>query len=242
MVELTKVGKRLDLYDFSLLPSLECDLSCSFCMYDAGPSNHTRLDYDKAAAYVATWDWSIIPSVGFYGGEPSINMPLYQYFINLVPMGTPKFIISNGAWSADPHKTKMFLERCWRNALNVVVSGTPEHRAHQHHSVLEREAKSRPWLTLKGDDDIHPMGRAGGEVTCTKKCIWHEQQTRLAVFPTGDIILQNCDGAYPVISDYTQPFSELGKHVRLIRESGCCQGYPSVNDVVCGSPGMGLRE
>ncbi len=240
MVELTKVGKRLDLYDFSLMPSLECNLSCSFCKYDAGPTHPLRLDYKKTAAFLATWDWSMIPTVGFYGGEPSINMPLYRHFVNLVPDGKPKFVISNGTWSMGEHSTTMFLEQCWRLALHVVVSGTPEHRAHQRRSVLERETRLHKWLTLKGDDDVHPMGRAGGEVTCTKKCAWHEQQTRLAVFPTGDIILQNCDGAYPVISDYTKPFGELAAHVRAIRESGCCQGYPSVNDVTRALPGRGL--
>ncbi len=238
MVEIVKVGKRLDLYDFSLLPSLECDLSCWFCMYAAGPSNQTTLNHAKTAAYVATWDWSMIPTVGFYGGEPSINTELYQRFIDLLPPEKPRFTISNGAWSTDRDRTHDFLRWCGTNALRVIVSGTPEHTIHQNRKLLENMVESNEWLTVKGDDDIHPMGRAAGTVSCTQKCGWHEQQTRLAVFPTGDIILQNCDGAYPVISDYTQPFGELDKHVRRIRQNGCCQGYPSINDVTRALPGL----
>lgn len=233
MVEVVKVGKRIDLYDFSLMPSLECDLSCSFCMYDAGPGNQTVLDYDKAAAYVATWDWSMILSIGFYGGEPSINTALYQRFIDLVPSDKPKFTISNGAWSPDRARTLAFITWCGENALNVVVSGTPEHQQHQYRRFLENLGQSQEWMIVKGDDDIHPMGRAeGGPDTCTKKCTWHAQQTRLAVFPTGDIILQNCDGAYPVISNYTKPFSELAAHVQAIRRRGCRNEYRTINDVM----------
>jgi sulfatase maturation enzyme AslB (radical SAM superfamily) len=33
--------------DFSFIPSLECNIECPFCMYDAGPKRLDILDIEK---------------------------------------------------------------------------------------------------------------------------------------------------------------------------------------------------
>ena len=37
--------------DLSFVPSLRCDLRCSFCMYDAGPDNDAVLDLEATRRY-----------------------------------------------------------------------------------------------------------------------------------------------------------------------------------------------
>ena len=133
MVMIAK-GKAVD---FSFIPSLKCDLTCPFCMYSGGPHIEEQLDLEVTREFLETMDWSYINSCGFYGGEPVINLPLYQRFIDLVPEGIPKFMITNGTWSTSDNKYNEFVSFLDSNKLFVIVSGTPYHKAHQNEAVLE---------------------------------------------------------------------------------------------------------
>jgi len=236
---MVKTGQNLDLnkIDFSFIPSLRCNLRCSFCMYDASPDNDLELSFTNVKTWLNTVEWDKIGSWGFYGGEPSIDTPNYDRFMDLIPNNVPKFIITNGAWSSSIHATLDWWEFCNKRAgsgdkLNIVISGTPEHKKYQRASLIERISK---WegVTVKGDDDIHPMGRAiKDNWECTQKCIWHEQPIRLGILPTGDIILQNCDGVYPVIGTYKQSFSVLHLKAIQMRKVSCFKIHKNVNDVL----------
>ena len=93
------VEKSIDL---SFMPSLQCDLTCAHCMYGSSPTNTATLDFEATKAFAETIDWDLINSCGFYGGEPGINIPMYERFMALVPGGVPKFTITDGTWSRTP--------------------------------------------------------------------------------------------------------------------------------------------
>jgi hypothetical protein len=214
-------------------------------MYVSSPRSKLTLDLEKTIQFTRTIDWDKITSCGFYGGEPSINIELYQKFVDLIPSSVPKFIITNGRWSLDYKKEKgecsKFLNWCNDNRLWIKVSGTPEHKKYQNRHFLEifYENMKRDGynvMGLKEDDELHPMGRlAKEEWTCTRKCLTHPQPTRCAIFPTGDIIMQNCDGVYPVIGNYRQHFTQIFYNARNYRLTGCREDHTTwnINDVLC---------
>jgi hypothetical protein len=207
--------------DLSIIPSLDCNIACPFCMYDSGHHQKEMLDIDKTRSFLKTVDWNRINSCGFYGGEISINLPLYQEFCNLIPKRIPKFTITNGTWSTNFERCKDFLDFIYLNDMFVVVSGTPYHKQFQNLKVLNDFKNMTPnMFRLKGDDIIHPMGRASIEHwSCSMKCKTFTVPTRLAIFPNGYIKFQNCDGQYPFIQTYNEPFEylidNLNRHVRF---------------------------
>lgn len=208
MVEIAKGN----LIDFSFVPSLDCNLNCPFCMYDAGHHQTEIMNMNKVTNFVNTVDWSIINSIGLYGGEPSINLPLYQQLIYILPITIPKFIITNGAWSSVEKEFLEFLDFVNRNDLHVIVSGTPYHKQFQNQHVLNLMKDScEGGITLKGDDKIYPMGRAKSITNnvCTQKCKDYTIPTRMALFPNGNILFQNCDGSYPIIQTIDDPFKNI---------------------------------
>ncbi|RJR07912.1 hypothetical protein C4588_06085 [Candidatus Parcubacteria bacterium] len=197
--------------DFSFIPSLQCNLSCPFCMYDCSLEKIDELDFEKTKSFLKTVDWGMINSCGFYGGEVSINLELYQKFIDLVPDAIPKFTISNGAWSREPEMFSRFLNFLNRNELFLVVSGTEFHKRHQNLEVLKiLKDECSDGIRLKDGDEIHPMGRARlDKWSCSNKCQTHTNPIRLGLFPDGNILFQNCDGSYPIIQTYNQPFEGI---------------------------------
>ena len=222
----------LEHVDFSFIPSLRCNINCSFCMYDCGPQNSTILNIKHARRFLRTVDWKRIASWGFYGGEVSIEISLYQKFIDLMPSGIPIFTITNGSWTSKPKVMSEFLQFAAENSLSIIVSGTNEHKQFQD----ERRIKwfdGVPGIHFKGDDDIHPMGRsAKTNWTCNHKCLTHPQPIRLAMFPGGHIILQNCDGVYPIIGNYLDDFNEIFVRAVKIRKEGCHLGCFNINDII----------
>lgn len=222
MVMISNTGK----IDFSFIPSLECNLTCPFCMYDANPNNKMELNLEQTIKFISTFDWSLINSVGFYGGEPSINIALYQKFIDLVPVDIPKFIISNGTWSNTLYETIDFINFLKINSLHLVVSGTPYHKKFQNIRRLEIIKDLHPdSVTLKDDDKIHPMGRAYTKNwKCSKKCENLNIPIRLGLFPNGDILFQNCDGIYPIVQTYFESFVDIFEKVNIIK-SECINRY-----------------
>lgn len=208
------------MIDFSFIPSLECNIECPFCMYDSRPTNKAELNVEQTIKFIDTMDWSLINSIGFYGGEPSINLPLYQTFLDLLPQtDKQKFIISNGSWSTNIVKTMEFIDFLILNHFYLVVSGTPYHKKFQDRKRLLELQKLYPTaMRLKGDDKIHPMGRASVEEwDCSKKCQTFEGPMRLGLFPNGNILFQNCDGQYPVVQTYFDPFVDIIQKVNIIK-------------------------
>jgi len=207
--------KDLTKVSFSFIPSLKCNNKCTFCMYGAGPGNPLRLDYEDTARFLKTVDWAKVVGWGLYGGEPSIEVELYQKYYELLPKGMKAFVITNGTWSVSRVKTREFLEWC-AGKFHIIVSGTQEHRNQQDVKFIKALAvRFEDAITYKPEDEeMHPMGRLAHEDwDCSGKCIWHEQVMRLGIFPTGHIILQNCDGVYPVVghikeTTFSQAFDE----------------------------------
>lgn len=235
MVRNAEDVKDIEHVSFSFIPSLHCDNSCSFCMYGAGPDNHTTLDYDAVKEWMNTVEWDKVVGWGFYGGEPAIEIALYQRFYELLPKGTRTFVITNGTWSNSEERTAEFLKWC-TNKFHIIVSGTPEHQEHQNVPILKEFEQSCPdGITYKfGPEEMHPMGRLASTCwTCTRKCTWHQQVMRLGIFPTGHIILQNCDGVYPVIGHVNGTnFEQAFKMGQIIRTEGCSRGHMNVNDLL----------
>lgn len=235
MVRNAEDVKDLTKVSFSFIPSLKCNNQCSFCMYGAGPSNGLKLDYDLTVAFMKTVDWEKVVGWGLYGGEPSIDMDLYQTFYNLLPEELPKFVITNAAWSRDREKTIAFLQWC-AGKFHIIVSGTPEHRAKQNVRFIEELSKEVVGaITYKPEEEeMHPMGRlARKDWSCNNKCQWHEQVMRLGIFPTGHVILQNCDGVYPVVGHIkTANFDEVFARGVWIRKEGCRKDCLNINDLL----------
>jgi len=209
-------------FDLSIIPSYECNLQCWFCMYECSSTNLKTLNYELTKQFIGTIDWSKIASFGFYGGEVSINIPMYQKFIDLIPKNIPKFIITNGAWSTDTIKTLDMISFIGKNELRTKVSNTAEHRRYQDITVLDDlERMSNGKIYVKKNDDtkgkLLSMGRLSHiPVECTKKCEdlsipmnGSEKVCRMGLEPNGDIILQSCDGRYPVVGSYRMTFEQI---------------------------------
>lgn len=207
-------------------------------MYQAGPEMDIQLNLDDAKQFVDTVDWDKICGWGFYGGEPSIEMDLYQQFYDLLPEEVSKFIITNGSWSKSKCYTRRFLRWC-RDKFDIhISSGTDEHRAQQDPDVISTLSQYEGIHVRYEEEELHPMGRNfKGTVKCTEKCLWHKQPIRLGLFPTGDVLLQNCDGAYPVMSHIDQGFTVAFDRAVQIRKDGryeCKWLLPNLNDVLEG--------
>jgi len=216
MVDIYNAG----IIDFSFIPSLKCNIECPFCMYNSGPNNKMELDFEQTIKFTSTIKWPLINSIGFYGGEPSINIGLYQKFIDLIPKDIPKFIISNGSWSTELYKTLDFLNFLKINNFHLVISGTPYHKKFQNERRLLILKDLYPKnITLKGDDIIQPMGRAYfSDWKCTKKCEHMENNPiRLGLFPDGNILFQNCNGQYPIVQTYFDSFVDIIEKVNIIK-------------------------
>lgn len=232
MVRIVKDKIDIAHVDLSVIPSLKCDLDCPFCMYGCSPKNRLKLSFKPLKQFLGTVDWQRITNFGFYGGEPSIEMPLYQRFIDLIPPRIPRFIITNGTWSVDLAKASKFLSFCSRNRMRIYVSGTAYHMKHQDRAVLEELARIGQ-VFLKDPDEIHPMGKSEkADWKCTRKCRWHQQPIRLAVFPTGHIVFQNCDGVYPVVGSCASTFKEVFKLAVKIRRETCNYAYRNINEIM----------
>lgn len=200
-------------------------------MYCAGPDMDIQLNLDDAKHFVDTVDWDKICGWGFYGGEPSIDIELYQQFYELLPLPNkvsdfvPKFIITNGSWSKSEYDTGRFLRWC-RDKFDIYISsGTDEHRAQQDPDVIRTLSQHEGIHVRYEDEELIPMGRnfkssMKFQSPCTEKCLWHKQPVRLGLFPTGDVVLQNCDGAYPVVSHIKEGFTVAFDRAVQIREKG----------------------
>ena len=235
MVRNAEDKKDLTKVSLCFVPSLKCNNRCSFCMYEAGPNRDVILDLDKTKRFVETVLWDKVCGFGLYGGEPSIETDLYQQFCDLIPNSIQKFVITNGAWSKSEEETKQFLSWCVNKFHIIISSCTEEHRVNQNFKVIQ-ELSEKDGVTVKFlDEEIHPMGRAYfGDVKCYEKCLWHVQPIRFALFPTGDVILQNCHGAYPVISNIEEGFMVAFKMAVKVRKKGLsvCRKLESINDVL----------
>lgn len=204
-------GNNADGVDLSIIPSLQCNLECSFCMYAASPNRTEILDRDKTYSFLKTIPWIGINSIGFYGGEPSINLPLYEQFLWMIPKDVKRFIITNGSWSTNLREIENFIAFTRLHSLEVYISGTPEHLVHQNLAVIKQLLIQNNYH-LKEDDTtkkLLPMGRnQEGTWKCSGMCAYKEKMkpTRLAILPDGNIIYQLCDGVYPVVGSIDNPF------------------------------------
>jgi hypothetical protein len=213
------------MIDCSLIPSYECNLKCWFCMYDCGPNKKDVLDIKKAEYFISNVNFSMINQFGFYGGEISINLSLYQKFINLIPTNIPKFTITNGAWSRNPIDTENFINFITNNKIYTKISCTPEHKKYQNQEVLKKVCKENKNIKIKNNDDtkakLLPMGRLSNQpFSCSFKCtrILPNQPFRIALEPDGSVIFQNCDGVYPKVGNYKSYLEEIEKNIHNLIE------------------------
>ena len=218
------VGKPGSI-DLSFMPSLQCDLACGHCMYNSSPTNLAELDFEATERFVGTIDWSAINSCGFYGGEPGINIPMYERFMGLVPEGVPKFTITDGTWSRTIGRTRKFVAFADRNDLQVFISSTEYHRPHQNMGRMTDVCLVNSRFTIKdGDGERIPMGRLATEKwSCGFRCMRWEGPVRFALQPGGTIIFQSCDGVYPVVGTIAGSFGQLLAEYNNI--VGRCQAW-----------------
>lgn len=228
MVQINKQDSKS--IDFSIMPTLECNLRCEFCMYDCSPVKYQKIDLYDLENFLKTIPDDLINSYGLYGGEPSINILLYIKVINLLPKDKPKFIITNGSWTKDPGITWLFINFVLEYNLTCFISSTPQHKVYQDTSFLKKITKRSLWKMLKRrpsrfiikEDDtkekLLPMGRnKTKDWNCTKKCVWNESPTRFAVMPNGDIIFQSCDGVYPIVGNMNNHFNLKEYSKQIVR-------------------------
>lgn len=207
------VGTTGGLVDLSFIPSLRCNLHCPHCMYDAGPNKFQVINIRKLEEFTDTIDWDKINSCGFYGGEPSIEKPLYTEVMGLIPINIKIWIITNGSWSRNEMSYYNFVDWAYKHSLQVFISSTPYHKQYQNVKAIEHLVKNTDWIEIKADDtkeSLLPMGRNYKEGwTCSKKCKRSSTPLRYAVMPSGEIIYQNCDGIYPTVGHYSTPFDKV---------------------------------
>jgi organic radical activating enzyme len=218
VVQTIQTGKPID---FSIMPNFKCNLNCWFCMYDASPEFHSNLYLQYTADFLKQFNWEMINSFGFYGGEPSIQTELYDKYINLVPESIPKFIITNGTWSVSDKYTELFINWCALHRMRIIISSTPEHIKYQDRNFLINLQKEFPGaIELKQPDEIHAQGRAIGKPgviqDCKLTCQRTDRNLRLGLKPDGNIIFQNCHGEYHIIQRYTDPFEGIIERTQKI--------------------------
>lgn len=203
--------------DFSFMPSLRCNLSCSHCMYEASPQSSEVLDITKAEKFFSTIGLDKINAFGFYGGEISCDYDQYQRVIDITPENIARFTITNGTWSRNEQDTRNFVEFAERNKLVVFVSTSRFHRPFQNKKRLEETG-----FILKGEDHIIPMGRSRKDkYECSRKCTNYDGPMRLTMKPSGDIIFCNCDGIYPIVGTYEERFDEVLEKAIEISKHPC---------------------
>lgn len=234
MVRSAKDIKDLTKVTPSFIPSLRCNNNCSFCMYTAGPTRNEQLNFDDAKDFVESVNWDYVVGWGLYGGEVSIEMNLYQKFYELLPNDLPKFIITNGTWSQSAQDTIKFLQWCANKFRVYISSCTKEHKANQNSAVIETLSKMDGIYVKFDEEELHPMGRYyNNTYKCTQKCLWHQQPVRIGIFPTGDVLLQNCDGAYPIVGNIRDGFDFVFDKAVQVRRKGnsLCNKLKSINDL-----------
>ena len=202
----------------------QCDLECPFCMYDSSPRIHDRLDPGLARSFIGSLDMERINSFGFYGGEPAVALAEFGEVAIMLPFQTPRFVITNGAWSRDEAKTQEFLAWARQHRMQVHVSSTAYHMKFQDRPRLEALADEHDWVTLKPGErkgDFIPMGKLGHlPVNCSQLCVRHERPTRLAVQPDGSVLFQNCDGRYPTVGHASEGFGAIRERVEALYAGG----------------------
>jgi organic radical activating enzyme len=210
--------------DFSIMPTLECNLKCSFCMYNCSSDSRQQqqIDLSSLKIFLESIPIGLINSWGLYGGEPSINIPLYKEVIKLLPIDAPKFIITNGTWSEGAIDHRPLFSLVEKYNLHCFVSSTPEHKAHQNPHVIS-VVNTFDEFTIKEDDtkkNMLPMGRNKTENWgCNKRCKKDKRPLRFAAMPSGAVIFQTCDGVYPTVGWIDEPFN-IEKYLRTI--PNCC--------------------
>jgi hypothetical protein len=191
-------------------------------MYKGGPEQKQTLELCKAEHFLLNVDLSKINSFGFYGGEISVNMDLYQKFIDLTPRTKPRFTITNGTWSKDFEKAYQFIVFAINNLLWVKVSSTIEHKKHQNENRLKHLVElTQNLIHIKENDDtksrLLPMGRLSNQpFSCTMRCLKMKEPYRIAMQPDGNIIFQSCDGVYPIVGNWENSLSDIELNVRRI--------------------------
>jgi hypothetical protein len=195
-------------------------------MYSAGPDMHDQLDLDALRRFITTWDWRV-NSVGFYGGEVTLQLAAYKSICDMLPAGLQRWMFSNGTWSAGPsERIHEVIQWTIDNRVSpIIVSGTRYHQPYQDWAVLESLARTWPeHIWLKADEGHYlPMGRLAGLMpfSCKRRCETDARPMRIAVQPDGSVIFQTCDGRYPVIGDITAGFPELADRCTGVRENYC---------------------
>jgi len=216
-------GKNPNGIDFSILPTLECNLKCSFCMYDCSSDNKEQIDLEKLEDFLLTIPAGVINAYGLYGGEPSINIPLYKRVVALLPVDAVLFTITNGSWTRHTWQWVDFVHFVVNYSITCFISSTPEHTPFQDTYVLKNILRAYNCFAIKEDDTLKPMlsmGRYSGhedDPYCTVKCVRLNGPERLAVMPNGDIIYQTCDGKFPVVGTIDEPF-DLNKYSKRVQK------------------------
>lgn len=213
------------MYDIGFMYTRRCDLSCAFCMYESGPDVHDAIDLGLLASWLETVPRDRVNSFGVYGGEVGVDLAGFGACFDLVvDWEKPQFAITNGTWSMSVDRTLEFLEFCQEYNCFVVISGTPWHRRHQDRNILEILAQELPdSIRLKPkEENFHAMGRLEGKFKqpCTRKCMWWNKEIRIAVTPDSTILMQNCDGSYPVVGSIDEPFVIIDRRITEMRKTG----------------------
>lgn len=213
-------------YDFSIVASLNCNLRCPHCQYCAGPDETEWLDESILNRLLGTVDWDEINSIGFYGGEISVNLERWAAYVRAIGDRSPCWCITNGSWSRSRHAYDQMIDFASRFGLTVFISTTPWHKDHQDVDRLQHLVRNSTRFGFKKDDTksrLLPMGRNRHDNWgCTRRC---EETTgdpeRLAILPNADIIYQSCDGVYPKITNVARKDAAWLNVKRALRNFRC---------------------
>jgi len=176
MVQVVGQGK----VDLSFMVSLQCNLQCPHCQYDAGPGHNEDIDIARLKDFMmsARFDWDSFNSFGFYGGEPSLDLDKWGLYILMVDQiqkyevygsrrykrwRKPMWMITNGTWSTSDVKFHQMIDFAYQHNLEVFISTTPYHKKHQDVDKLKILVSSSKHFKFKKDDTksrLLPMGRS----------------------------------------------------------------------------------
>lgn len=182
-------------------------------MYDCSDKKTEMININNLRRFISTIHWNKINSIGLYGGEISQYISTCDEILNMIPKSIPKFCITNGSWTgADNYLGIRFLYFCKTHDIKIVISSTSEHKKFQDQDVIKKLIEYDN-VILKEDDTLNkmnPMGRLKkDDWSCGFKCKNINKPKRFAICPNGDTIFQNCDGVYPIVSNYMKDFDSL---------------------------------
>ena len=142
-----------------LVPTLRCNLACSYCQVSRAPETGSGFDWDEATLnavrrLVAGLEARAV-KIEFQGGEPTLRPDLLQAVIDAVPEGVePSFVICSNLQVLD--ETVLALFDRPDVSISTSLDGPADLHARQRHAIrgVNFSRADTPGTTLVGEQEV----------------------------------------------------------------------------------------